>query len=53
MAFYVVATVGVTTGSSALITPVVDANHPYYLQNSDNPGTPIVTQLLTDQNYYQ
>lgn len=52
MASYAAATIGATSGSSPLVTPVIDANHPYYLQTTDNPCTPIVTQLLSDQNYY-
>lgn len=41
----------VTTGNSSSL--VIDANHPYYLHNSDNLGIPLVTQLLTEHNYYQ
>lgn len=57
MATYAAATIGTnatsTSSSSTTIPLVIDANHPYYLQTSDNPGIPLVNQLLTDQNYYQ
>lgn len=53
MATYVAATIGTNASSSSTTSLVIDANHPYYLQNSDNPGIPLVNQLLTDQNYYQ
>lgn len=45
---------GTTTASSST-TPigVIDCNHPYFLHNSDNPGTPFVSQLLTESNYPQ
>ena len=46
---YAAATVGNTSHAASAI----DANHPLYLQNSDNPGIPLVTQLLTDQNFHQ
>ncbi|WOH00712.1 hypothetical protein DCAR_0520086 [Daucus carota subsp. sativus] len=38
---------------SGTASNLIDASHPYFLHNSDNPGTPIVTQLLTEQNYRQ
>ena len=50
MASYAAATAGT---SNASLSSVIDANHPYFLHNSDNPGTPLVTQLLTEHNYYQ
>lgn len=53
MATYAAATIGGTSASASTIPTVIDANHPYYLQTSDNPGTPLVTQALTEQNYYQ
>lgn len=31
----------------------IDANHPYFLHNSNHPGMVLVTQLLTDTNYNQ
>lgn len=31
----------------------IDAYHPYFLQSSDNPGIPLVTQPLNAQNYQQ
>lgn len=53
MTTYAAATIGATSGTSATtVSNVIDANHPYFLQTSDNPGTPLVTQLLTEQNYY-
>lgn len=39
-------------GSSSTST-TIDSYHPYYLQSSDNPGFPLVTQVLTAQNYQQ
>ncbi|XP_074347607.1 uncharacterized protein LOC141686472 [Apium graveolens] len=52
---YVDATIGASSSTSgaAQHTQIFDANHLYFLQNFDNPGTLIVTQLLTDQNYNQ
>ncbi|XP_074365665.1 uncharacterized protein LOC141706743 [Apium graveolens] len=41
-----------TAGTSSN-TVSIDTNHPYFLQSSDNPGTPLVTMLLTEQNYHQ
>ncbi|XP_074363351.1 uncharacterized protein LOC141703860 [Apium graveolens] len=41
-----------TTGTSSN-TVSIDTNHPYFLQSSDNPGTTLVTMLLTEQNYHQ
>ena len=49
MASYAAATVG----TSSSLSTMIDANHPLFLQTSDNPGTPLVTEELTDQNYYQ
>lgn len=53
MTTYAAATAGTTAGTSGTVSAIIDANHPYYLQSSDNPGIPLVTQLLTEQNYYQ
>lgn len=57
---YAAATIGANTGSnttSASTSTVIDANHPYFLHSSDNssdnPGTPLVTQVLTEHNYHQ
>lgn len=50
MASYAVATIG---ASNQGLPTTIDANHPYFLQNSDHPGMTLVTQLLTDQNYNQ
>lgn len=52
MASYAVATVGTNSGTTSAVSSVIDANHPYFLQTSDNPGIPLITQLLTEQNYY-
>lgn len=52
MASYAAATISVNNNTVNNST-VIDHNHPYYLQTSNNSGTPLVTQLLTDQNYYQ
>ncbi|XP_074347404.1 uncharacterized protein LOC141686256 [Apium graveolens] len=41
-----------TAGTSSN-TVSINTNHPYFLQSSDNPGTPLVTMLLTEQNYHQ
>lgn len=44
---YAAITISVTTTlSSTTTTCAIDYNHPYFLNNSDNPGTPLVTQLL-------
>lgn len=48
---YAAAVTGANSGATN--ATVVDVNHPYYIQNSDNPGIPLVTELLTDQNYSQ
>lgn len=54
MAYSYAAAAGTTTASSSTaVTGVIDCNHPYFLNNSDNPGTPLVTQLLTEHNYHQ
>ncbi|XP_074340197.1 uncharacterized protein LOC141677941 [Apium graveolens] len=41
------------SSSSTTMVSTIDSNHPFYIQNSDNPGIPLVTQLLTEQNYHQ
>lgn len=38
------ATSGATTSTTPSLPSVIDVNHPYYLHNSDNPGTALVTQ---------
>lgn len=60
MATYVAATIGVnatffasTSTAAATAPPIIDPNHPYYRQTSDNPAIPLVNQLFTEQNYNQ
>ncbi|XP_074367096.1 uncharacterized protein LOC141707685 isoform X3 [Apium graveolens] len=57
MASYAAATIGISLSTNSSTTSptstVIDVNHPYYLSNSDNPCIPLVTQMLTDQNYSQ
>lgn len=59
---YVAAVTGAGTSSGSTTTTVgpsstpvltIDASHSYFIHNSDNPGIPLVTQLLTEQNYHQ
>lgn len=52
---YAAATVGTSSNNvnSNSSMAVIDNNHPYFLQSSDNPGIPLVTTLLTEQNYHQ
>ncbi|XP_074327563.1 uncharacterized protein LOC141665454 [Apium graveolens] len=56
MASYGAATIGNTSNTSgafsSIVSSVIDTNHPYFLQTSDNPGIPLVTQPLTERNYY-
>jgi len=30
----------------------MDCPNPFYLHNGENPGTPLVSQVLTGENYY-
>ncbi|XP_074346502.1 uncharacterized protein LOC141685288 [Apium graveolens] len=39
--------------SGSLNASVIDANHPYYLHPSDNPGMLLTTVMLNKQNYSQ
>ncbi|XP_074352187.1 uncharacterized protein LOC141691361 [Apium graveolens] len=41
------------TADTSSNTVSIDTNHLYFLQSSDNPGTPLVTMLLTEHNYHQ
>lgn len=51
---YSYAAAGTTTPSlSTTSIGVTDNNHLYFLRNSDNPGTPLVSQLPTENNYHQ
>jgi len=34
------------------LSTAMDCLNPLYLHNGDNPGNPLVTQLLTGENYY-
>lgn len=42
-----------STATTPSISTVINTNHLFYLQNGDNPGMAIVTQLLMEQKYQQ
>lgn len=52
MTSYATATIGATAGSTSIVSTVIDANHPYFLQTLDNLVITLVTQPLTNQIYY-